>query len=150
MSNTLVSDNGVARIDVEPSGSGTTTGVLDHVQIVSNGNFGLGVGTSTQTINITFTDSVSADNGGSGIIVNSTGGTPVDIMVRNSTIANNGAGLQVVGTGGSTVLLTRSTITGNVYYGWGISSGAVLSYADNNIDGNGAANTEPPNPLTYH
>jgi hypothetical protein len=26
----------------------------------------------------------------------------------------------------------------------------VLSYADNNIDGNTSANTEPPNPLAYH
>jgi len=29
-------------------------------------------------------------------------------------------------------------------------SGLVSSYADNNIDGNGGQNTEPPGPLTYH
>ena len=26
----------------------------------------------------------------------------------------------------------------------------VLSYGDNNIDGNASANTEPPSPLVYH
>jgi hypothetical protein len=27
--------------------------------------------------------------------------------------------------------------------------GVILSYGDNNIDGNTNVNTEPPNPLTY-
>jgi hypothetical protein len=71
-------------------------------------------------------------------------------MVRNSTIANNGlAGLSAQGTG-AIVRVTRSTITGNAN-GWATpSSGTVLSYADNIIDGNGSVNTEPPGPLTYH
>ncbi len=30
------------------------------------------------------------------------------------------------------------------------SGGVVLSYGDNNIDGNTNVNTEPPSPLTYH
>jgi hypothetical protein len=32
-----------------------------------------------------------------------------------------------------------------------VLSGEVMtSYADNNIDGNGSANSEPPSPLVYH
>jgi hypothetical protein len=70
-------------------------------------------------------------------------------MVRNSTIANNGTdGLVASGTG-ATIRVTRSAITGNAT-GWNNpTSGVVLSYGDNNIDGNNGGNTEPPNPLTY-
>jgi hypothetical protein len=150
VSNTLVSDNGGDGIGIGPSGSGTTKGVLDHVAIENNGNFGLLVSTSSQTINFTVSDCVSANNGFSGIDVSS-GGTPVNIMARNSTIANNGGdGLEATGTGaGATIRVTRSTITGNAS-GWdAFNSGVVLSYGDNNIDGNGTANTEPPGPLSY-
>jgi hypothetical protein len=69
-------------------------------------------------------------------------------MVRNSTIANNVLnGLQAVD-GGATVRVTRSTITGNGI-GWNDISGVVVSYGDNNIDGNTSGNTEPPSPLSY-
>jgi hypothetical protein len=104
-------------------------------------------------MNVTVADSVSANNGsngsGPGINVNSTGGTQARVMVRNSTIANNAMdGLQASGTG-ATIRVTRSTITGN-NTGWANSSSAVvLSYGDNNIDGNTNVNAEPPNPLTY-
>ena len=41
VSNTLVSDNGGNGIDIGPSGSGTTNGVLDHVEMENNGSNGL-------------------------------------------------------------------------------------------------------------
>jgi hypothetical protein len=154
VSNTLVSDNGASGIVIEPMGSGTTTGVLDHVQIENNTGHGLVVETSTQTINMTASDSVSANNTADGIVASSSGGTPVSIMVQNSTIANNGfsnngAGLAATGAN-ATLRVTRSTITGN-NGGWTVNAtaGVVLSYGDNNIDGNGSANTEPPGPLSY-
>jgi hypothetical protein len=148
VSNTLVSDNGGNGISLNPSGSGSTTGVLDHVTMENNVGVGLNIGNFTQYITMTVSDSVSANNGG-GISAYSGGGTPVSIMVRNSTIANNsGDGLGATGTG-ATIRVTRSTITGNAT-GWAtLTSGIVLSYGDNNIDGNGSANTEPPSPLTY-
>src|SRR5580704_11858027 len=152
VSNTLVSDNGYIGISIQSAGPGTATGVLNHVKIENNTSDGLNAGsglTGTQTINITLSDSVSANNGGSGIFVQSNGSFPVSIMVRNSTVANNGAHGLVATSTGATILVTRSTITGNDI-GWdAFASGVVTSYADNNIDGNGSANTEPPNPLTY-
>jgi hypothetical protein len=149
VSNTLVSDNGSNGIYIFVAGATTTMGALDHVQTENNLGYGLAVSTSSQTVNITVSDSVSANNGNAGILADSLGGTPIGVMVRSSTIANNAAdGLQASGTG-ATIRVTRSTITGNVT-GWANSvSGVVLSYGDNNIDGNGSANTEPPNPLTY-
>ena len=73
-------------------------------------------------------------------------------MVRNSTIANNHEGLVALNTG-ATIRVTRSTITGNTSIAWSAPPGSnnvVLSYGDNNIDGNGGGNFEPPNPLLYH
>ena len=158
VSNTLIADNGDDGIIMEPSGSGAIVGVLDHVKIKSSVGDGLYAFSSTQTINVTVTDSVSANNGGNGI-VSSSGGTPVNVMVRNSTIANNGSnglsnggvndsGLFAIGSDAQ-LWVTRSTITGNMV-GWStLISGVVTSFGDNNIVGNGSANTEPPSPLTY-
>ena len=85
-----------------------------------------------------------------GIGVNSGGGTPVGLVVRNSTIANNvHTGLMAFGSVNATILVTRSTITGSGTAWNAFADGVVTSYGDNNIDGNGFANTEPPNPLTY-
>jgi hypothetical protein len=145
VSNTLVSDNGLSGIGIGPDGSGTTNGVLDHVEMENNVSNGLFVSSDTQTVYITVSDSVSVNNGANGVNCDSTGGT-LNIMVRNSTIANNGGdGLLSTNTG-ATIRVTRSTITGNVT-GW---VGPVLSYGDNNIDGNNSVNSEPPNPLVYH
>jgi len=146
VSNTLVSDNGDGGIVITPAG--TTTAVLDHVELKNNASSGLFVPAGTPTINTTVSDSVIANNT-SGIYADSMSGASISIMVRNSTIANSGGdGLVAQGTG-ATILVTRSTITGNIA-GWSaFSGGVVTSYGDNNIDGNGGANTEPPNPLTY-
>jgi hypothetical protein len=148
VSNTLISDNGRG-IRVAPTGSGTTRGVLDHVQMVNNLFEGLFALATDQPINMTVSESVSANNGGTGILAQSTAATLINIMVRNSTSANNVEGLGANFTG-ATIRVTRSTMTGNEF-GWSTSSGGVvLSYGDNNIDDNGANNTEPPGPLTYH
>jgi hypothetical protein len=146
VSNTLVSDNGNDAINISPAGSGTTSGVLSRVEMENNLGNGLFVSSSTQTINVTITDSVSASNLNGGVNGGSAG-TAISTMVRNSTIANNTVGLQTSGAG-AIIRVTRSTITRN-NVGWGAASGEILSYGDNNIDGNTNVNTEPPNPLVY-
>ncbi len=159
VSNTLVADNRGTGIDIAANGSGTTSGVFDHVQIENNGANGLGIITQTQTINLTVNDTVSANNASNGIVADSLSGTSVNVMVRNSIIANNGGDGLRADNIGATVSVTRSTITGNAA-GWATPGmagggggggllGVVSSYGDNNIDGNQGANTEPPGPLTY-
>jgi hypothetical protein len=151
MSNTLVSDNlnGVA---ISSGGSGALIGVLDHVRIENSTQTGLQVGSiSTGTVNVTVSDSVSANNGFDGISSTSSGAA-TNVMVRNSTIVNNGYnsgasnfdnGLYATGSGAQ-IWVTRSALTGNAN-GWrAASSGVVTSYNDNNIDGNTSANTAPP------
>jgi hypothetical protein len=113
----------------------------------NNAQNGLAAVTSTQTINLTVSDSVSASNATDGIFGNTGSEGHVKIMVRTSTIANNAAsGLDAIGPG-AFIHVTRSTITGN-NAGWSVSGGIVGSYVDNNIDGNTSINTEPPT-LTY-
>jgi hypothetical protein len=100
-------------------------------------------------MNVTVSDSVSANNA-TGVSALSTSGTPVNVMVRNSTIANNiGDGLASSGSAGAIIRVTRSTITGNGTAWANFNSSFVLSYGDNNIDGNTNGNIEPPGPLTY-
>jgi hypothetical protein len=156
VSNTLVSDNVGDGIQIFPSGSGTTLAALDHVEMENNEASGVEAVLSTQTVNVTVSDSVSANNV-IGIAANvpivsqranaAAGGSVVSIMVRNSTIANNSLSGLLANSG--TVLVTRSTITGNATAWTAADSGVVSSYGDNNIDGNTNANTEPPNPLPY-
>jgi hypothetical protein len=152
VSNTLTSDNGRDGIQIDPSGTGPTNGVLNHVEMANNGQDGLTV-TGAATTKVTVSDSVSTNNSSAGIAAISNGTTPVvvvNVMVRNSTIANNGVnGLNAL-FAGATIRVTRSTITGNVTAWLNNLSGIVLSYGDNNIDDNTNANTEPPNPLVYH
>jgi hypothetical protein len=139
--NTLLSDNGGFGILISPSGSGLTNGDLNHIEMESNVG-GLSVSTATQTISITVSDSAVSNNNGAGILASSSSGTPVNIMVRNSTIANNGTGLTAEGPIAS-IRATRSTITGNGTAWLNQRDGAVTSYADNNIDDKGAANNAP-------
>ena len=149
VSNTLVSDNGGYGIDISPLLLGTTNAVIDHVALQNNASGGLAGQTSGQTVTVVVSESVSANSAGDGIYANSTGGNPVSITVRNSRIANNAAdGLHALGSG-ATIRVTRSTLTGNNTAWAAVSTGVVVSYGDNNIDGNTNANTEPPNPLTY-
>jgi hypothetical protein len=152
VSNTLLSDNGIDGIVINNNG-GTVTGVLDHVQVENNQQAGmfLDTGINTAFTKLTVSDCVIANNGADGISANSAFGQPISIMVRNTTIANNSAnGLETLGNiTGASISVTRSTITGNAA-AWAATSGVVSSYADNNIDGNGGANSTPGIAITYH
>jgi hypothetical protein len=149
VSNTLISDNGSDGISIIANGSGTTTGVLDHVTMENNHSNGLSVTTPAQTVKVTVTDSVSANNASNGIFADSSGG-PIYVIARNSTFANNTVdGLQAE-TSGTTVSVTRSTITGNGAAWADVLGGVVLSYGDNNIDNNGANNSTPGTAIPYH
>jgi hypothetical protein len=150
VSNTLVSDNSVAGIAIFLATTTTMTGFLDHVELENNAVHGLFANGASGTINITVSGSVSANNGQNGIFAESISGSSATVTVGNSTIANNGGnGLEASGTN-ALIRVTRSKIIGN-NAGWAtVGAGIVLSYADNNIDGNTSANTEPPNPLAYH
>ena len=136
VSNTVISDNNYG-IYIGPIGSGNTTGVLDRVHTENNQNDGITVVSITQLVRITITDSVSASNGGDGIVATAQNTGGVDVWVRNCIISYNSLfGLQTNGAG---AVVTRSTITGN---GTGLddegaAATSIFSYGDNNIVSNG-------------
>jgi hypothetical protein len=136
VSSTLVSDTKGEGILIQPNGSGIVIGVLDHVEC-DNDSFGLLVNGSalSGTLNVAVSNSVMANNTVSGIAPASFGAATA-VMVRDSTIANNsGDGLLVTG-GAATARVSRSTIMGNAT-GFATSTGGTLvSYGDNNLDGN--------------
>jgi hypothetical protein len=148
VSNTLISDNGQDGVGILANGAGTVmTGVFDRVVSENNAISGMAINSEgSATVNVTIGDSVSANNA-SGIVTSVLSGS-VTVMVQDTAVSNN-SGTGVLAQNGSTIRVTRSTITGNGT-GWNIAGGGVvLSYGDNNIDGNTNANTEPPNPLIY-
>ena len=146
VSSTLVADNGLDGIVVQPIGSNVTVKVvLDRVEAYSSfrglvvaGQFGTG------SVNVTAVDSVAANNADAGFTVfSATGKATTSLMVVRSVAANNGTGLAMKGSP-LTVRLGQSSVTGNTT-SWQVTNGAVLqSYGDNDIDGNGDGNPAPP------
>jgi len=120
-----------AGIQVRPT-AGATTGSIDHVYVDDN-VFGIAADSSAGSsgINISVQNSTVNGNSQSGIVA--TGAVGVGVMVMNTAIVNNGTGLLAVG-GGGVVRVGLSTITGNGT----ATSGNVLSYGNNQINGNGA------------
>jgi len=117
-------------IQIAPTGN-STLGTIDRV--VANGNaFGVAADGSggAAGINITVRDSTISGNRMTGIITVATG-TGAGIMVSRTTVANNGTGVQVAGAA-AIMRVGQSEITGN---GTGVS-GAVLSYGNNQLNGN--------------
>jgi len=138
MSNTLVADNGGDGIRATPNGSGiTVNAVFNRVETYNNSGHGMDLtgNTSTGSIKATVSESVSTNNVLSGFQVSSTaGGAAASMMVVRSTAANNGTAGIRVGTN-ATVRLSQSTVTGNAT-GLQPAGGTLLSYSDNNVDGN--------------
>ena len=138
--NTVIQNFSNAGIDYGPNVSSHL--FMSNTLVSDNGNYGIYIANSTNagTVDAVF-DNVTMENNNVGL-----GGTfaalwlqnSATAMIRNSTIASNNLGIGA--NNGSIIRITRSTITGNTT-GW---SGQVLSYNDNNIDGNTNGDTAPP------
>ena len=141
---TTMFQNTSGAIQVRPTG-GVSNGVMEKVAMNKNGagitldGFGGGIGT-----NVTVRDSIINGNTGDGGLVNSSVGA--NLMVQNTSIANNGTGLRVVNAG-ATIRVGSSSITGN---GTAINGANVLSYLDNQINGNAGGEAINPVPGGLH
>jgi hypothetical protein len=133
-----------AGIQIKPTG-GATTGVIDHV-LVDGSVFGVAADGSggTAGINVTVSNSVINANTSGGILA-TTGAVGVGVMVTNSVITNNGTGLQSAGAGAN-LRIGGSTVTGNS----NATSGTVLSYVNNQVNGNANDGTFTPIAPAFH
>jgi len=150
VSNTTVADNAGSGINVAPTGSGTVTVVLDRMQIDSNSHDGVRVfgDDSTGLVKVTLSDSVVTHSGLQGIEASSSTGAPLNVWVRNSTIAYNtqtGVEANNIKAG---IIVTRSTITGNGIGFAEFGGGAIASFVDNNVFANNI-NGSPTSTATY-
>ncbi|MEA2904860.1 MAG: hypothetical protein QOI12_2247 [Alphaproteobacteria bacterium] len=138
VSNTLVADNGVNGIEVNPNGSAIVSAVFHRVEVNNNGGHGISVSGSgtTGTVNAVASESVAARNGGSGFRAVDFGPSSATFSLFLSVAANNGVGISANNLG-ATLRVAHSMVTGNIH-GWDASNSAVIeSFGDNYIAGNG-------------
>jgi hypothetical protein len=121
VSDTVVTHNGSNGIFIANSAAGA----LSRVTASSNG---VGVSASGASASVTVTDTVASNN------TYGFGASSAALMVRNSIISNNAVG--IAADQNATVRITQSTITGNGT-GWQATNGGqLLTYGNNNVDGN--------------
>ena len=141
VSNSVMSDNNIAGIFVQPSGSGAVAAVFNRVQANGNSFYGILVdgSYSSGTTKASVYDSVAAGNAVGFYASNS--GT---LMLFHSVAADNdSSGLQASGSG-AILRIAQSMVTGNSS-GWYTNNGGVVqSYGDNYINGNVGNETGPP------
>jgi hypothetical protein len=136
-------------IAIQPSGSGSAVVVLDHVEL-NHGDTGIFANSSSTTgnVKVTISDSVITNYSTQEAVFVQSGNSVIEVMIRNCTISNSLIGIFTVGSH-AVVRLTRSTITANVEGLHTEVSGSLISYGDNNIDGN-TTNGSPTSTVGYH
>jgi hypothetical protein len=135
ISNTVVLDNGSNGIELNPAAGGIAVfdlrGVIDHVHTGGNGQSGILVnGTNATFMDIAISNAISDSNAGDGIGV--VGNGNVTAEVRDSTLSNNAFnGITVTS---ATVDLYANAIRMNNHAGYVIGgSGVINTFKNNNI-----------------
>jgi hypothetical protein len=125
---------------VQPQGAGAARGVIDHSSLDNNTNWGVlvqGGSAAAATASVTLCDSSASQNkNGVGV---GTAGARASLLARDVTASNNQSAGFLVSAGGAVLRLAHSAATGN-RFGVAIGpGGAVESFGDNNLRGNGAS-----------
>jgi hypothetical protein len=147
MSDTVVADNGTYGIAIFAYNNSTIRASLTRVQLTNNYDGLIVHGRdSAGSINVTVTDSVSADNARHGFIVTArTAGAPTSLTVVRSVVAHNGvAGLYVDEDAAASLRIGGSTITGNDVTRLRTGTAVLQSFGDNLIAGNHDSNPALP------
>ena len=134
VSNTLVADNALNGILIQPTGAGSATAVIERVGLYNNSFAGLNVigNSTTGAVDVSVTDSAAGNNGtGGGFVVQSTGAR-ASLMVVHSVAASNAIGIQALGSG-AVLLLGDSTLSANGTVVSASGGGQAFSFGDNYI-----------------
>jgi hypothetical protein len=137
-------------IQIRPTGTGSARVMLENV-VSTNNVIGIrtdGSGSTGGGIVVSVSNGVFSNNDHSGVVaIAPAGAQSVNVMLADSTSANNGVATGASGVRAdgalSTVRISNVAITGN---GLGVStanSAQLLSYGDNLIDGNTANGVNP-------
>jgi hypothetical protein len=116
---TVITDNNKsatsAAIFIQPSGTGTASGIIGGVSMLNNGNGLIADGTLTTGVQITIVlrNSVSAGNSSNGVTVNATAGKAATVvLVDHTTVTSSSVGLLSSGQGAD-LTLAYSMVGGN-------------------------------------
>jgi Right handed beta helix region len=143
VANTIASNNGLhsSGIFIQPTGSALVTGVLSKV-ITNNNGGGIELGnrsTAVAALNVVIVDSEASNNGGGiGVAAGGVEGGPIAVLLCNVVASNNFMGLDAVTN--AVLRIAHSVVTGNTT-GVNAQGGTLLTYGDNDIDGNANNNT---------
>jgi hypothetical protein len=144
ISNTTITQNGNAAtgggILVKPTGTGVGRVVLENVRVQQNSGTGILVDSTGNTGGIAVTiDRTQVSGTGGNAVRGLGGGAAINVMVVNSTLANN-TNSGIVADGAVTFRVGNTTITGNGFLGGSgvamVNGGQALTYGDNRNDSN--------------
>ena len=153
--NTVIRDNNrgatAAGIFIQPSGTGTTTGVIDNAQLLNNGNGLLLDGTQTtgSLVATILRNSVASNNAANGVNAIDTSGKAAGahVTIDRTAVTGNNTGVATSGTNAD-VTLAYSVVTDNSTGLSFAASAELRSYQTNqlraNIVSNGASSATIP------
>ena len=145
VSSTLAGDNGGSGVHIAPTGSANVFATLSRVEAHNNSVEGIFVDATMGTgkIYATVNDSLADYNAGGFVVSTASGqGTP-SLTVARSVAANNRS-LGLFSFGPNAVLrIGQSVVTGNGDSWLMLNGGTVLSYGDNDMDGNQTGDPAP-------
>jgi hypothetical protein len=147
ISNTLVFDNGWG-IVIHPLGNAgpTVKASLNRVAVHNSEVNGINVSVGSGMTLVNVVDSLSTNNGSTGIVIGGPQSGAGIITVVRSVVADNGwVGLSAFNPT-ATLRIGESRLTGNAKTWQSFSGGSVRSYGNNNINGN--ADGDPALPGT--
>jgi hypothetical protein len=142
VSDSYLADNGVsnagAGILIRPTGTAGVNAVLNHVHVENNPQVGIKVDSTagTGTVNLMVIDSIAAGNANSDIAAFTTPGNgTANVMINRSSLSASNIGLRSDGPT-TTVRIGSSAIFGNVTGVVSANGGVLLSYGNNQFNGN--------------
>jgi len=150
---TIISDNNKAAtsagILIQPSGTGTASGLIDGVKMLNSGNGLIVDGTQTtgNQMNIVLRNSDASSNSFTGVqVVAAAGKTYTRVIISDTAVTTNTTGISSSGQG-SDVTLAYATVGGNTT-GLAITApGDIRSYQTNQLFGNDTTNGAPSSNL---
>jgi hypothetical protein len=119
-------------VSIQAFGSGAIGASFARTEFIGNQSEGLTSLTGGGSVAIAVTDSVAANNGDRGFVINSGNVGTINLLLTRCQVANNAAGVEAVKVG-ATIWLAQSTLTGNASGYLRTIGGVVNSYGDNYI-----------------
>jgi hypothetical protein len=136
---TLIKNNSTTGAVIFPGGAATVDAVFSNVRFMNN-NAGLA---AEPRAKVTCVNCLASGNTGRGFTAE--GDATPQVNLQNCISSHNGTGIAV--TQGATVRISNTQITNNTLFGLDQAGGSIISFGNNNIDGNGGAppSNGPPN-----